>query len=607
MDIRTLILFFVSIIIFGLGLLVLSCDPKRRINRVFFLLIIPPFFWVLGNALFWISDNFIIEDLATKFIYIGAALIAPFFLYFSIIFPDCKRKLSFIEKTAIWFSVVFFSILVFAPNLLIEGAYFDHSLQSKKVILDPLTNSFYNVVFLFIFMWGYYNLFSKFFPARGFKRKQIGFVITGTLISFALGTIFNMFLPWFGNFKFIWLGSGSVIIWVVFIAIAILKHRLFNIKIIATETITALIVLILLIQTLLSKTLTEGLIRGLFLILMVYFGYLLIKSVIQEIERRKEVEKLTKELEKANKHLKKLDKMKSEFVSIASHDLLTPVAAIEGYLSMILDEKIIPIKNHKLKDFLQRMYGSSKRLARLIADLLNISRIEEGRLLVDKKPCDIAAITETVVKELAIQADKHHLYLRFEKPTEKLPKVFADSDQVKEVLTNLIGNGIKFTKTGGVIIKLEILAKEQIKEEVAKLEQEARQEAEKAKEMLPQFAAAKSKGIIGSEQVVVHVKDTGIGIPQEELPNLFRRFYRGEGWSVSNIQGTGLGLYISKSLIELHNGRIWVDSEKGKGSDFAFSLPLAKNAQVLKQDKDGKIGKDEIRGKPMAKGPEKEF
>ncbi len=609
MSLATIIVILVLIVNFVLGVLVYITNPKNRTNKLFAATV----FWIIiWNILYFLENQFFglkISILFLKMDFASAVIMSYFWFLFCLNFPKPYKIPHKLKEFLLVLPVIIFVPLSFTSLIIKDFRSTEGAINfNASILYIPYAASI--VAYL---LGGCANLFLKYrkLDKKSIGRIQILYVLLGALLTLSIGVFVTLILPQFLEIsaEISRIGIYSFFFLVIFTAYAITKHQLFNIRVIATETLTALIVLVFLIQTLLSKTLTEGLIRGLFLILVAYFGYFLIKSVIQEIERRKEVERLTRELEKANLHLQQLDKMKSEFVSIASHDLLTPVAAIEGYLSMILDEKIIPLKDHKLKDYLQRIYGSSKRLARLIADLLNISRIEEGRLLVDKKPCDIAAITETVVKELAIQADKHHLYLRFKKPApgQKIPKVFADTDQIKEVLTNLIGNAIKFTKTGGVTIELEIVPKEQIEEQVAKLEQEVRQEAAKTKEMLPQLISAKSKEIIGPEQVVIHIKDTGIGMSQEELPNLFRKFYRGEGWLVSNIQGTGLGLYISKSLIELHNGRIWVDSEKGKGSDFAFSLPLAKNAQVLKQDKEGKIGKDEIRGKPLAKGPEKEF
>jgi signal transduction histidine kinase len=268
---------------------------------------------------------------------------------------------------------------------------------------------------------------------------------------------------------------------------------------------------------------------------------------------------LAHQLAEANVHLQELDKLKTEFVSMASHELLTPISAIEGYLSMILDEKIAPVNNPKTRDFLNRIYGASQRLARLVTDLLNVSRIEEGRLVIDKRPSNLEEIIQSVIDELSFKAQQKKLELKFEKPSQPLPQIFADPDRVKEILINLVGNAIKFTRRGGVTISCEL----SLQPTLANHHQAVGTEL--AKE--------------GAKYVVVHIKDTGIGIPAQEIPNIFEKFYRGGELLTREAGGTGLGLYITKSILQLLGGKIWVKSEIDKGSTFSFSLPIAKGTE----------------------------
>lgn len=604
---NNIILVICIIIMLVLGFIIYLNSKKAISIKVFFFCILIAIIWIFTNLM----ANFALTQFQdyllfwTRMSLVGPAFLPILLIVFANSFPENEITLKKVYQL-ILSSITLIILFLIPTKYNVESVAIIDPLRLESTFTPGPLYIFFAVYLIFGILMAAYIMVRKYPKLQKLERLQIKNVLIGLASSVLAGLLLSAILPIFGYNQLINMGPMAAIFFIVFTAYAIVKHQLFNIRVIATETLVALIVLVLLIQTLLSKTLIEGLIKGLFLVLVAYFGYLLIKSVIQEIERRKQIEKLTKQLEQANYYLQEMDKMKSEFVSIASHDLLTPVAAIEGYLSMILEDKIVPIKNDKLKEYLQRVYGSSKRLARLIADLLNISRIEEGRLSIDRKEHNIVDIVENVIKELSLQADKHHLYLRFNKPKEKISKVYVDAGHIKEVIINLVGNAIKFTKTGVVTIELEILSKEEIEKRVAKLEKNMHYQAKKSNEMLPWFTESKSKEIIGDQQVVIHIKDTGIGISDQEMPSLFQKFYRGAGWTVGNIQGAGLGLYISKSLVELDHGRIWIEkAELGKGSDFAFSIPFSQYADSVK--KDNKARAEEVRIKPLAQGPKREF
>ncbi len=229
------------------------------------------------------------------------------------------------------------------------------------------------------------------------------------------------------------------------------------------------------------------------------------------------------------------DKLKSEFISIASHELLSPTAAIEGYLSMLLDEKMKVAKDQQ-RQFVQRAYDSSRRLADLVKDLLSISRIESGRMKIVPAPTDLVALVDQATQELKVAATDKQLTLNFVKPTAKMPKVIADSDRVMQVCINLINNAIKYTPKGSVTVTMEQQ----------------------------------------KDTVRVLVKDSGIGIAKEDQTHLFEKFHRIDNPATAGIMGTGLGLYIVKNIITLLGGEVSIESELNKGSTFAFTLPVAK-------------------------------
>lgn len=229
------------------------------------------------------------------------------------------------------------------------------------------------------------------------------------------------------------------------------------------------------------------------------------------------------------------DQLKTEFVSIASHELLTPTAAIEGYLSMILDDKLIKV-DEKTRVFLDKIYKSSRRLADLVKDLLQVSRIEAGRIVVDQKPFDLIQNIANAVDALKITAEEKKMDLKFIKPEKEIKQVFADPEKITQVITNLISNAIKYSKKEGAKAEVRIQA-------------------------------------VNNHAIRVSVADNGIGMSEDTIKHLFEKFYRSPD-VMSYYQGTGLGLYISKNLIEKMNGKMEVESVMDKGSTFSFTVPV---------------------------------
>lgn len=239
------------------------------------------------------------------------------------------------------------------------------------------------------------------------------------------------------------------------------------------------------------------------------------------------------------------DQLKSEFVSIASHELLTPTAAMKGYLSMILDDGMGEIDDTARK-YLTKVYQSSERLAHLVEDLLNVSRIESGRLKINKKEFSLVESVQKATEELSVNATNKSLDLAFVAPPQLLQNVYADPDHIYRVLINLIGNSVKYTSQGWVRC----------------------------------FVTQQD-----SKYLRFTVCDSGLGIPQENISHLFEKFYRADRKEIAGIQGTGLGLYISKKIIDLMGGQMWVESQVGKGTSFYFTLPIA-GTDTAKQSQD---------------------
>lgn len=245
-----------------------------------------------------------------------------------------------------------------------------------------------------------------------------------------------------------------------------------------------------------------------------------------------EVDKATKELKDANKELRHLDKLKDEFVFIATHELKNPVTAMRGYLSMIQEGSFGKIPK-QMQEPVDELQESNQQLVNLVNNLLQIARTEAKTLTINTQPVNLCSEIETVTKNLKPLADQKDLKLTHE--CTKEVKVKADENRITEILNNLISNAIKYSVQGTITITHEKK----------------------------------------DNKIVTHVTDQGVGIAKKDQEKLFTRFFRVEEEAAKGIPGTGLGLFIVKQLIEKMGGKIWFESEIGKGSTFSFSLPKA--------------------------------
>jgi len=243
------------------------------------------------------------------------------------------------------------------------------------------------------------------------------------------------------------------------------------------------------------------------------------------------------------------EQQRAEFISTASHEMRTPVAAIEGYLALALNDKVSTI-DERAKGYLEKAHASTKHLGQLFQDLLTSAKAEDGRLTSHPAVVEMGAFLEQLVEDLKFGAAKKGLNSEFIvgsssaidatskeassiKVVRPLYYVNVDPDRIREVITNLFDNGVKYTQQGSVAI-----------------------------------------GLTGNNDVVqIFIRDTGPGIPPDDLPHLFQKFYRVDNSATRTIGGTGLGLFICRKIVELYQGRVWVTSELGKGSIFYINLP----------------------------------
>jgi len=236
---------------------------------------------------------------------------------------------------------------------------------------------------------------------------------------------------------------------------------------------------------------------------------------------------------------KLIEKMKTEFVSLAAHQLRTPLSAIKWTLKMFLDGDLGKITEEQ-RDFIEKTYQSNERMIILINNLLDVTRIEEGKYLFKPTFTQIENVLQFVLNSLKEIIKRKKIKLDFEKPQKKLPKIKIDVDKMRLAINNLLDNAIKYTPVGGQIT-----------------------------------VSLRHNG----KEIEFLVKDSGVGIPKDQQGRIFTKFFRGTNVVQIETDGTGLGLFIAKNIIETHGGKIWFESEENKGTTFYFTLPIKEEFQ----------------------------
>lgn len=247
------------------------------------------------------------------------------------------------------------------------------------------------------------------------------------------------------------------------------------------------------------------------------------------------VDEQTKDISEKNEHLQELIKMKSEFLTIASHQLRTPLTAVRGLLAMQADGDFDNLSKTEVKTEQRHMLDSANRLSSIVNDLLKAMELEGGSLNFEFQEVQLEDMVDSVCSDLKPNYDSKQLYLKFEHPTPPLPKIEAEPKMLHEVLMNIVDNAEKYTNSGGTTI------------------------------------SALSKG----DNIILTVKDTGIGVPKTDRPKLFQKFSRGEKSTFQHTDGSGLGLFIAKNVVDEHHGKIDITSDgEGKGATVTIILPI---------------------------------
>ena len=362
------------------------------------------------------------------------------------------------------------------------------------------------------------------------RRAKLQYFLIGLLLSTGFNVVFNLVLPLaFDVYRYYWVGNYSVAFLLGFTAYAIVKRELFGVRAVLAVIFVATVGVLLAIDLLMfTEQATIRVFKGAVLLLILCFGYVLVRNVQREIQQRERLQEVAEELRRS-------DEAKTEFISIVSHQLRTPLNAIKGYLSLFLEGVYGKLDAEKQKP-MDRLLRSSERLIHLVNDLLGVSRIQMGKIELEMGEVDLCEVAKSVVEEFGNAAEEKGIGLHASCPTDGVPVVPGDKQKLRDSVLNLVDNAIRYTDKGSVDVS--------VSREV--------------------------------NDLVVRVEDTGPGLDAEETRALFKSFQRGQVGRKQWAEGSGLGLYIAKEFIALHGGAIWAESPgKGLGSTFFIRIPLS--------------------------------
>ncbi|MES2416144.1 MAG: ATP-binding protein [Patescibacteria group bacterium] len=491
--------------------------------------------WVLLDSVFWAANRsdvimfvWSLQILVEPLVYIGA--------FYLIYLLACKKDIPFYLKIVI--GLIYLPVVIFAPS--------HYTLTGFDLTSCLSTEGFfgyydYVIEFLFVF-WFLILAVKKYHQSNDLNfKKQLKYITIGIfffLFSFSWGNIISSFTD---DWQISQIGLFAMPIFIAFLVYSIIKFKTFNIKLISAQALVAALIVLIASQFIFIQIPINQVLNGIALLLIIIFGYFLIKSVQREIEQRERLEQLRLKLEEtnislesANEQLKSLDALKTEFLSLASHQLRSPLTAIIGYTSMLLDGSFGKISD-KQNEAIDRVYQSSRHLAKVVEDLLNVSKIEQGGMQYIMKPFDFEKASKDLATDLSVTAEKKGLKLTFETDGKTPYMVNGDMEKIRQVILNFIDNSIKYTKEGSIKV---LLSKDE-----------------------------------NTKTIKLSIKDTGMGMTPENKAKLFQKFARAEGGKM-NAGGSGLGLYLAKKIIEEgHKGKVGVDSEgENKGSTFWMEL-----------------------------------
>ena len=499
-------------------------------------------FLSVGEAFFW-----------WRITHISIIFIPISFFQFAYTFLEMKKRKLLYTMYGLG---IFFLVANATPYFITSMRYVFNSFYfpSSPGILYILFFAFYVAVAAYTM----YLFFKTYLSDYGDKKRQALIIFIAHIFAFGGGSL--AFFPLFG-IDIINPASGTFLIPVGPISFfyAIMKYRFLNTRLITTEFLTVSTWIFFILYILFVSNSQERFIDVSILFIVIALGVFAIKGAIKEASQRDELKYLNDHLEqkvaaqtqevrqayevekKARVELEELDKAKDQFILTTQHHLRTPLTIVKGYLQSFLTKKSQSL-DEEGKTYLTKAEEATDRIGTLVNEFLDISQMQVGKSILNKKPTNIKNLLESVTKELEAETQKRNLTLKVEVENDTMLNI--DPHKIREALTNLLDNSIKYNHEGGSIT----------------------------------IKGEKTRHPIEREKLIYRltIEDTGIGISPEELAHLFTQYFeRGKEAEKLYTTGRGIGLTITKNIISAHNGRIYAESEgRGKGARFVVELPI---------------------------------
>ncbi|HEC30525.1 MAG TPA: sensor histidine kinase [Candidatus Yonathbacteria bacterium] len=530
----------VSTVIMGVlmlvsGWLVYKRDKDSVNGGAFLILAVVASLWAVSLGLFELVEWPLLENIFLKGVYIFSATLPIALLYYAVTLSSEHRALNKKITALVLIPYLFFLFFVVNSESIMSSSGVRINI-GKEIIFGP--NLIYFGMFIGIyFSLGFMALLKRYFESAGIFRIQVRYILLSAVASVLAVLIVNLVLTTQVSYDLYIISPLVMLMAIIFISYLTIKYNFWSPKLFATEIFIAFILIFLLSEIFFVNSKFDLAVKMIILILVGLSSAMLIRSVRNELESKEEVERLLKDLADTNNDLHTLDNRKSEFINVASHHLRDPLTAIKGYTSMLLEGSFGTLTASSA-EAIGKIFESSKRLVVIVEDFMDISKIEAGRMKYEFTTVDLEKMTEEVVEELKQSVERTNLEINLNKDKKGSYKVKADMGKIRQVMSNLIDNAIKYTPRGSINVHL---SRDDVK-----------------------------------HSVVFCVEDTGIGMTPETKEKIFHKFSRAKDVSKQYTDGSGLGLYVAKEIVQKHNGRIWAESDGlGKGSRFMVELNIA--------------------------------